>query len=323
MNEMLNDILNNVRPHIDKGKVADYIPELKKADPKHLGVYITTATGECFHAGDWEQTFTIQSIAKTITLILALKTAGKDKVFSRVGMESSGDAFNSIMKLEYAVLKNEKPIPFNPMINAGAIATASCCVYSKEEPYSEFLDLTQKLCGCEKIHMNQDVYLSEKKTGLRNLAMAYLMKNEGILKCDPLKAVDFYFKTCSTAANSKNLAHYAMILANNGKNPSTGETLIDEWIVPIIKTIMFTCGMYDASGEFAVNVGLPAKSGVGGGIIACAENNMGIAVFGPALDKKGYSLGGYLILKQLSEKLNLHMFSGNVSYLKNNNITSP
>jgi glutaminase len=302
--EILEITKNNKCGEQVKIKVPDYIPELAKANPEHLGVCIITTKGQCFHAGKWKQNFTMQSIAKTITLTLALKSVGRQEVFSRVGMEPTGDAFNSIIKLE------KKAFPFNPMINAGAISTASCCIKNGNDPYVDFLELVHKLCGRNTIKIDNDVYISEKNTGMRNRAMAYLMENDQVLKCKADDAVDFYFKTCSTSVNTNDLAHYAMILANNGKNPLNGESIIDEWIVPIIKTIMLTCGMYDSSGEFAVNVGMPAKSGVGGGIIACAENNMGIATFGPLLNEKGNSVGGVKIMEQLSKKFGLHMFSG-------------
>ena len=309
MNEMLDEILADVRPSLKNGEVAEYIPELKKADQNDLGVCVMTAKGEAYQAGDWEHEFTMQSIAKTFILLLALQKAGKNEVFKRVGMEASGDAFNSFARLE-----KEPHLPFNPMINAGAIAAASFCMNERDDPYPEFLNMVRILCGRGTIDISDSVYQSEKKSGKRNRGIAYLMEDAEVLKCDAESALDFYFKACSTLANTKDLAHYALILANNGVNPLNGERLMDEGIAPIIKMMMLTCGMYDASGEFAVKVGLPAKSGVGGGIIACAENHMGIATYGPALNKKGNSLGGSLILAQLSEKLNLHLFSGNVYY---------
>ena len=306
----LNEILDEARGFLHLGKVTDCVPELAKANPDHLGVCVITTKGECFHAGDWELRFTMQSIAKTITLILALKAAGEQEVFSGAGMEPVGETFNSFAKLD------KSPIPSNPMINAGAISTAACCVKYIKDPYKEFLDLARKLCGCNDIALDFDVYLSTKETGKRNRALAYIMEDSKILKCDAESAVDFYDKTCSAIVNTKALAFYAMLLANNGRNPVTGEEVVEGKIISTVKAIMLTCGMYNASGEFAVRVGMPAKSGVGGGIIACAENRMGIATFGPAVDGAGNSVGGYIIMEKLSHTLGLHLFSGDLHRVK-------
>ena len=320
----LYESLEFARPHIDKGKVATYIPELAKGELRHLGACIMTMQGECFHAGDWQQKFTIQSIAKTITLILALKLAGEKEVFSKVGVEPTGDAFNSIVRLE-----TKTHFPLNPMINAGAIVVASCCAGhagntsnagnanvagNTSNAFEEFLALTRKLCGNNDICMDEKVYISEKTVGMRNRSMAYFLQGEGVLSCEAEEAVDLYFKMCSTLANTRDLAHYALVLANNGRCPLSGEVLVEDWMVRIVKTLMVTCGMYDGSGEFAIKAGMPGKSGVGGGIMASVENNMGIATFGPSLNSKGNSVGGLIIMEQLSQKLGLHMFSGNVYY---------
>jgi len=307
--QLLNDALAYARPQIYQGEVATYIPELAKANPQHLGACVMTTDGECLTAGDWEQEFSIQSIGKTISLILALQLVGREKVFSKVGVEPSGDAFNSMVKLETV-----SAVPFNPMINAGAISTVGCSMGQTDDVYEAFLALARKLCNCDKIRLDHDTYQSESATGMRNRAMAYFMQNADVLEWDVEETVDVYFKMCGTLANTKALAHYALVLANNGKHPVTGEVLVEDWIVRIVKTVMLTCGMYDGSGEFALSIGLPGKSGVGGGIITCAENKMGIATFAPALDPKGNSLGGLLILEHLSNQLDLHLFSGNVSY---------
>ena len=303
--QTLNEAFDYARAHIHKGKVASYIPELAKANPGHLGACVITVEAREFHVGDWQRQFTMQSVAKTITLILALKLVGEKAVFSKVGVEPSGDTFNSMVRLETAHL------PLNPMINAGAIAVAGCCISASGNAYAAFMELARKLCAREDIGMDEDVYHSEQKSGMRNRSMAYFMQGEGILDCDAAEAADFYFRTCSTLANTHDLAHYALVLANNGKNPLTGEVLVEDWIARIIKTLMLTCGMYDGSGEFAIKAGMPAKSGVGGGIMAAAENRLGMATFGPALNRKGNSVGGLLIVEYLSEKLGLHLFSGN------------
>ena len=270
----LQDAERYARPHMDQGKVATYIPELAKGDATKLGICIRTPDGEEYCQGDCQTEFSIQSISKTITLILALQTAGYDRVFSKVGMEPSGDAFNSMIRLETLTTH-----PMNPMINAGAIATTSCCIKGCADPFGAFLTLARTLCGRETIRLNKEV-------------------------------VELYFKMCSINVNVRDLAHYGLVLACNGKDPATGKQLVDPWICRIVKTLMMTCGMYDASGEFAVKVGLPAKSGVGGGILASAEGRMGLATFAPGLDKRGNSIGGWYALEFLSQNLGLHYFSG-------------
>lgn len=302
--ETLDRTLTYAKSFIYDGRVATYIPELAKGDPNQLGICIVTKSGECYHAGDWQQEFTMQSISKTIALIVALETVGYDKVFSKVGVEPTGDAFNSIVKLETKTLH-----PLNPMINAGAIAIASCYIHL-EDPFGHFLSRVRTLCGRESISLCEAVYQSEKKAGMRNRSMAYLMQSENILECDAEDALDLYFKSCSVLVNTQDLANFGVILANNGVHPVTRKRLIESWIVRIVKTLMVTCGLYDGSGEFAIKVGIPAKSGVGGGIVASVENRMGIAAFGPALDAKGNSIGSFHALEYLSQELNLHYFSG-------------
>lgn len=302
--QTLDESIDYAETFLHEGKVASYIPELAKADPAQLGACILTKDGSQYHAGDWQQKFTMQSISKTVCLILALQTAGFDRVFSKVGVEPTGDAFNSIVELE---TKNVHPL--NPMINAGAIATASCCAGEKD-PFGEFLSLTRRLCGRETIGLNEAVYLSEKRAGMRNRSMAYLMQDDHVLDCDAETALDLYFRMCSVEVNTRDLANYALVLSCNGTDPRTGERLVEDWIARIVKTLMVTCGLYDGSGEFAMRVGLPAKSGVGGGIVASVEGKMGIAAFSPALDKKGNSVGAYRVLEYLSYQLGLHYFAG-------------
>ncbi len=302
--QTLDDALIYAKKFIKNGQVAAYIPELAKSDPTQLGVCVVTQDGTAYHAGDWQQQFTMQSISKTMALILALELNGYDKVFSKVGVEPSGDAFNSIVKLETKTI-----LPLNPMINAGAIVTASFCAGGLD-PFGRFIERVRKLCGRTSIVLNNAVYSSEKIAGMRNRAMAYLMQEKNILECNAETALDFYFKMCSIMVTTEDLANYGAMLANNGVHPITRERLVEGWIVRIVKTLMLTCGMYDGSGEFAIKVGIPAKSGVGGGIVASVENRMGIATFCPGLDAKGNSIGGCRVLEYLSYHLNLHYFAG-------------
>jgi glutaminase len=306
LDEVLRNALEDSRKYIREGKVASYIPELAKVDKNLLGASIITVDGDRFHAGDWQHDFTMQSISKTISLVFALQHLGKEIVFSKVGMEPSGDPFNSMARLE-----TKSKCPSNPFINAGAIAVAGLIADKFE--FKEYLSFVHKLCGRNSIDIDKNVFESENRTGMLNRSMAYFMKNSGIIETDVEKTLEFYFKMCSVKVNTNDLANYSCVLANGGIDINTGNRLIDSEILKIAKTLMVTCGMYDSSGEFAIRVGMPAKSGVGGGIIACSENKMGIGVFGPALDEKGNSIGGYHILEFLSSKLGLHYFSNEFS----------
>ena len=286
---------------VPQGKVADYIPELSKADPNALGLCIFTNDGQSVYCGDVETRFTIQSICKVISLATALQVVGFDKVFSKVLMEPSGDAFNSIIKLDTADDR-----PYNPMINSGAIEVVS--LLAPRFTFDQLLSYARLLCMDNEITLDEAVYHSEESTGDRNRAIGYLLKSKGVLEGDVPKCLDLYFRLCSLSVNAKSLAGLGLTLANGGIDPNNGIRLLDERVVRVIKTLMFTCGMYDGSGEFAVRTGIPAKSGVGGGIMGCVENRMGIGVFGPALDEKGNSIGGIMALEHLSRALHLHIF---------------
>lgn len=289
------------RQALPDGHVADYIPELSKANPSHLGLCLKTAEGKSWEYGDVEQRFTMQSICKVVSLAAALQHLGHDKVFSHVLMEPSGDAFNSILKLD--TVSNR---PFNPMINAGAIAVVS--LLTQHFRFEDLLEFVRALCEDESIVLNEAVYQSEKATGDRNRAIGYMLKSKEVLEGDVLTAVDLYFHLCSLSINARSLAGLGLLLANGGVSPSSGIRYLDTRVVRTIKTLMLTCGMYDGSGEFAVHVGIPSKSGVGGGIMSCAGNRMGIGTYGPALDQKGNSLGGGRMLEYLSQHMHLHIF---------------
>ncbi|MPM96515.1 Glutaminase 2 [bioreactor metagenome] len=226
-------------------------------------------------------------------------------VFSKVGMEPSGDPFNSIMKLE----TNDTKKPCNPMINAGAIVTTSLIKGKNlQEKEERMLSFFRKLAKNDSIEINKSVYKSEKLTGDRNRAMGYLLKNDGFIEGDVEETLDLYFKQCSVEVDAVDLARIGLLFSNYGIDIETGERIISENISRMVKTFMVTCGMYDASGEFALRVGIPAKSGVGGGIMASVPRKMGIGVFGPALDNKGNSIGGLNVLEDLSKKLELNIF---------------
>jgi len=305
MDNIFKNIIKNNIEYAKHGNVATYIPELAKANPCDLGVYVVTLDKQEYFAGDYDKKFTMQSISKVLTLILSLMDNGENKVFEKVGMEPTGDSFNSIVDLE---LKNIHK-PFNPMINAGAIATTSLLAgESVDDKTERILNLARKLSDNPDIKINKDVYLSEKLTGDRNRSIAYFMKSFNVIEGSVEDILDVYFKQCSIEVTCRDIANIGCILANDGVSIKTGESIVPKHICRITKTIMSTCGLYDASGEFAVHIGIPAKSGVGGGIMAAVPKKMGICVYGPALDEKGNSIAGIQILRELSEKLDLDIY---------------
>ncbi|MEG0132790.1 MAG: glutaminase A [Clostridium sp.] len=304
MKRILENIIEDCKKWTTKGEVASYIPELTKADSNALGIWVTTLSGEEYFAGDCETTFTIQSISKVITLMLAILDNGTEYVFTKIGMEPTESAFNSIINLE----SHDEKQPLNPMINAGAIATISLISgENAEEKISRILNFTRKITGNSDISINESIYESEKKTGDRNRALAYYMKGNGIIEGDVDETLEVYFKACSMEVTCKDIARIGAMLANDGVLLNN-ERVISREACRIIKTIMVTCGMYDASGKFAVHIGIPAKSGVGGGILAAVPRRMGIGVVGPALDNKGNSIGGIKVLEKLSQELDLSIF---------------
>lgn len=306
MKSKIEQILTECRQYTKNGNVASYIPELMKSNPDDLGISISLCNEEFICAGDYNKKFTIQSVSKPLVLMLALMEYGEDRVFSKVGKEPTGDPFNSLVRLE--TFKEWKK-PFNPMINAGAIAIASLFEgESNDERLDKVLGFIRKLANNPDIHINEDVYNSEKRTGHKNRAMAYYLKDLGVIEGDPEEVVDLYFKHCSIEATTMDLARIASILACGGKDPITGEEIVPKRVSRIVNTLMVTCGMYDESGEFAVNVGIPSKSGVGGGIMSVIPGKMGIAVYGPALDKKGNSSAGVKLLERISEEYELSIF---------------
>lgn len=289
-----------------QGHVAAYIPELSNQDPGLLGVSVCGIQGRQWHAGDWQMPFTIQSISKVAFFICMLVDNPFDVLTRKISVAPSADGFNSIVNLE---TKNEKR-PLNPMINSGAIAGITMVRgATMEEKFLRIFTMIGKMTGNDALTVNQSVYQSEKEFGDRNRALAYFMKSTGIIDGDVDSLLDVYFRLCSIEVVCADIARMAAVLAFDGRAPWSGETLFDIKTARIVKAVMTTCGMYDGSGEFAVDVGLPGKSGVGGGIMAVSPRNFGICVFGPALDQKGNSLAGWKLLQCLSEELNLSIFS--------------
>ncbi|WP_288221106.1 glutaminase A [uncultured Clostridium sp.] len=305
MFSLLNTLVEKNREYGKEGKVASYIPALSEANPNELGIYVVDSRGKEYYSGDYNKKFTMQSISKIVSLILAIRDNGRHNVFKKVDVEPTGMGFNSIVNLE----ARDSGKPYNPMINAGAIVTTSL-IDGKDvdEKLEKILDFMRTVTNNDDISVNERVYLSEKETGNRNRALAYFMKSTGVLECDVEEVLDLYFKQCSIELTARDLARFGAVLANDGVIPWTNEKFIPKEVCRIVKTIMVTCGMYDASGDFAVNVGIPAKSGVGGGIIATVPRKYGIGIYGPSLDEKGNSIAGINLIKDLSKELDLSIF---------------
>ena len=284
------------------GKVADYIPELAKVDPELFGISIVTAQGQSFDIGDSDVNFSIQSASKPLVFGLALEDHGLEGVLSRVGVEPTGEAFNAI------VLDEKSNRPFNPMVNAGAIATADLVKGADyPERVSRLLDMFGRYVGHE-VFVDSKVFMSERVTGHRNRAIGHLMRNFDMVGDRFEDSLELYFQQCSILVTCHDLAMIGATLANDGVNPATGIRAIDSQYVKYLLSVMLSCGMYDYAGEWAFRVGIPAKSGVGGGIIAVVPGRMGIGVFSPRLDAKGNSLRGVKVCSELSRMFGLHAF---------------
>ncbi|PAV02889.1 glutaminase [Arsenophonus sp. ENCA] len=301
-NTLLIDVLQQVRALIGQGKVANYIPELAKVKNNHLAMAVCTVEGEIFSAGDAYERFSIQSISKVLGLTLAMTGYREDEIWCRVGKEPSGLPFNSLVQLEM-----EKGIPRNPFINAGAIIITDMLQFRFGTPKQRMLEFVRSLTGQTDISYDNKVAESEMKHTSRNAAIAYLMKSFGNFKSDVLAVLETYFHYCSLSMNCVELAQCFNYLANNGRLLNN-----DHIIKPIqarqINALMMTCGMYDGSGEFAFRIGMPGKSGVGGGIICVVPNAFTVAVWSPELNKSGNSLAGCTALELLSQRIGRSVF---------------
>lgn len=288
--------------HLQEGKLANYIPELAKVNPDLFSICVMTIDGQMFAVGDYQHLFTIQSISKVFVYGMALEEHGRDDVLTKVGVEPTGDAFNSI------VLDEMSKRPYNPMVNAGAIAITSLIKgCGPTERLNRMLEMFRRYIGHD-IFIDISVFMSERTTGHRNRAMAHLMLNFGMIDHKIEEVLDLYFQQCSLMVNCQDLAVMAATLANNGVNPVTGEQAVKSDYVRDILSVMYTCGMYNFAGEWAYKVGLPAKSGVSGGLIVVVPNKMGIAVFSPLLDERGNSVRGVKVCEELSQIYGLHIF---------------
>jgi glutaminase len=286
------------------GKNADYIPYLAQVDSKLFGIAVVTTDNQIFELGDVKYSFSIQSISKVYTLALAMEELGYEKVFQRIGSEPTGRAFNSVT----AVV--EMPTHTgNPLVNAGAIATTSLISGKNEnEKWNKILDFYGKVAG-EKLVLIDEVYKSEAATNAGNKALSMLLAKYDRIYADPFESVDIYTKQCSVGVNATQLARMGAVLANNGKNPATGEQVIKKEDVPYLLSAMTMAGLYDSSGSWAWHVGLPAKSGVGGGIVAIIPGKGAIAVFAPRLDEAGNSVKAQKVIEYVGDKLDYNLYS--------------
>ncbi len=302
---ILEAIRDEITPHLHKGKVADYIPALASVPKGKFAMTLTLESGEQFSVGEHAERFSIQSISKVFTFTLALGHYGR-RLYKRVGVEPSGNPFNSLVQLEY-----EHGIPRNPFINAGAIAVTDALVsYYKDEyrALEAILDFIRQISGEAGITFDHEVANSEMEHGDRNLALARLMKSFGNFDNEVLSTVKTYFKHCAVTMSTDELSRAMLYLAFGGIDPVSGRKFATPSQAKRINAVMLTCGHYDASGEFAYHVGLPAKSGVGGGIVAVVPGRLSLAVWSPALNKHGNSYAGTLALEKFTTKTGLSIF---------------
>jgi glutaminase len=301
---IVREIADEMRDRPDRGEVATYIPELARADPRAFGLAVIDAAGTVAVGGDADVPFSIQSISKVFTLTLALGMIG-DRLWRRVGREPSGNPFNSIVQLEL-----ERGVPRNPFINAGAIAVTDVILsgHQPREALGEILRFMQALAQDPTITIDETVAASEKRTGFRNTALANFMRSFGVLDNPVDYTLGVYFHHCAIAMSCRQLATAGRFLAHSGRNPATGHSVVSPERARRINAVMLTCGHYDGSGEFAYRVGLPGKSGVGGGILAIAPGKASIAVWSPGLDAAGNSHLGRIALEALTKRLGWSIF---------------
>ncbi|WP_405562477.1 glutaminase [Polaribacter sp. Asnod6-C07] len=294
--EVIECVYDDLKHINDTGKVADYIPELAFVDSNNFGISITTIDKQNFGVGDFEKKFSIQSVSKILSLTLAYKFEGA-KLWDRVDVEPSGNPFNSLLQLEADFGK-----PRNPFINAGAIVICDVLVSHLKNPKKEFLEFCREISNNQNINYNEKVAESEKTSGFRNVALCNFIKSFGNIKNDVDDVLDFYFHICSIEMTCKELSEIFLFLTDDQYTNKKGESILTESQAKRINAIMLTCGFYDESGEFAFRVGLPGKSGVGGGIVAIHPDEYCITVWSPKLNKKGNSYKGMLFLEKFTTK---------------------
>lgn len=299
---ILDEIHEEVRPLIGKGRVADYIPALGRVPAERFGMALQTVGGERFAVGHGSERFSIQSVSKVFTLTLALGRVG-EALFDRVGREPSGTPFNSLVQLEH-----ESGIPRNPLINAGALVVADVLLSNLDDAKSEVLAFVRRLCDAGGVDYDPEVVRSEREWGDRNAALAHFLKSFGNLESSIESVLDLYVHHCSLAMTCEELAVAFQFLANGGKSPCADERLLTPSLTKRTNALLLTCGVYDSAGDFAYRVGLPAKSGVGGGIVAVMPGEWTVAVWSPGLDPNGNSLAGVEALELLTTKTGTSVF---------------
>lgn len=304
LDAMVASVLERIGPEVGHGRVADYIPALARIDPSKIGIAVATLDGGLHTAGDAHEAFSIQSVSKVFTLALALGRVGSD-LWQRVGREPSGSAFNSIVQLE-----RESGIPRNPFINAGAIVISDILLAGgrPKETVAEILSFLRWLADDDTVAIDAEVAASEAETGYRNVSLANFMKAFGTIGGPVADTLEVYFHQCALSLSCAQLARAGLFLANRGVDPITGRRVVAEYRARRINALMMTCGHYDASGDFAFRVGLPGKSGVGGGILAIAPGRAAIAVWSPGLNDSGNSHAGTLALEELARDTGWSVF---------------
>lgn len=301
-NTILKDIFTAVKPFSHEGKVADYIPELAKVDPDKFGICLNTIDGDVYAVGDSAERFSIQSISKVFALAMALSVKG-ETLWTRVGKEPSGTAFNSLVQLEV-----EHGIPRNPFINAGAMVVADILLTSFDNPADKYLEFLRALSGSKDVCYNEQVALSERETAYLNAAIANMLKYHRNIECDVEEVLRLYFLTCSVEMNCRELAKAFLALADHAEPFRYAGIELTRSQIKRLNAIMQTCGFYDEAGEFSYLVGLPGKSGVGGGIAAICPMRYSVAVWSPRLNCKGNSVMGMKALELLTTMTNESIF---------------
>ena len=299
---VLDEIERLLRPTLGEGSVASYIPELAKVPATRFGMALTTPAGDLFEVGDARERFSVQSISKVFSLTLAMQLEGEG-LWKRTGREPSGNPFNSLVQLE-----RENGIPRNPFINAGALVSTDIVVSHLGDARQSLRACVRGLCGAEDVDFDLAVAASERATGHRNTALAYFIASFGNLENDPQTVLDAYFHHCALSMSCVELSRACLYLANEGRLPSTGEAVTTPSQTKYINALMLTCGTYDAVGDFAYRVGLPAKSGVGGGIVAAMPRQFSVCVWSPPLDEHGNSLTGLRALELLTSLTGVSIF---------------
>ncbi len=299
---IIDEIAEEVKPLLSEGRLAGYIPELSNVSNDNFGMFVSLLDGREFYVGQADTNFSIQSISKVFSLTKAFSIL-KDDLWSRVGKEPSGNPFNSLVQLEH-----ENGKPRNPFINAGAIVVADCVVSNTQDSLNEIINYIRGLAGNKNIHIDHAMFRSEKAFGHRNAALAHFMKSYGNIESEVDEVLDFYFGHCSLSMSCKDVARAFLFLANHGVHPLNQKRYLTASQAKRLNSLLLTCGTYDAAGDFAFRVGMPGKSGVGGGIAAIIPGLLSVCVWSPGLDKYGNSLAGVKALELFTTKTGISIF---------------